>query len=556
MAVSNSTLSPTTRDYKLAARVNLSAVLQRVGKMSDPAFADFFRQNYALLQPALKHLEPAIFKKDTSEAEALKLTRDAIARLSNDVVMNLDYKALGLKKVEAQEFARQRFQREVARALQKEEAKKKARLALRYLNETALMPFKIIGTPFGFAANLLGAALDAFGVSKVARVTALAGLTTANAAMLAAPVDATPYAAKLGSVQQVFKDACTPVILAGMSANAAYTLHFNSTRPHSIERHVHDTMILAAHHGIPAIAVHAIGYFESARFTDSKANNSSASNYFMTIKPTQIRYMRTYGKGLIDYKEATQRIESGTAKRQDKAMVEAIDAIYTLSADTLERMVRAQKYPGYVHDALVMGDVNSIAVQLVAMDMAKKKPELLNPALNAKEIAGIVTDYYTEHHFLGIGNYRLLNTIAASHPTLPLTDQRGIRLHLGEDTQRRLLQVIESNPGLLKSGMNARQALESIQTKFRAYIDKPIQEFAAIHHPEKTSYDYCLTDMARRNNLPHSIPAYKAMGLDLGYDLGGLSASFARYATNFWQQIPRMSLQPETQQPLGPSLRP
>lgn len=547
MAQSNIEVLPTKRDRALAAQANLIALLRRTDQMGDPAFSDFVRQNYPALKPSLKRHAPDIFQPDTDPEQALAVIRKVIGKLTPAAIDEIDYKALGLKKIQAEEFARKRFEREVARAMQKEDAKKKARLALFYMGQSILAPVKLLSSPIHAAANVLGAALDSFGMSQKARYAAFGILASTNVGLAAMPVDATPYAAKMGSVQKVFHDACTPAILKGSGANAAYAIHFNSLKPHSIERHVHDTMILAAHHGVPAIALHAIGYFESVRFTDNKADNSSASNYFMTIKGTQIRNMRTYGKDLIDYGQGVERIEAGTATLQDKSLVKAIDAIYTLGADDLERMVRQQKYPGYVHDALVKADVNGIAVQLIAMDLAAKKPELLNPALNARDIADIVTDYYAEHHFLGMGNYRLLNTIAIKHPKISITDQKSIKSLLGDDTNRRLQQIVESNPGLLKDGMTGSEALNSIKTKFRAYIDPVMRDFEKIHNPNATSYDYCLTDEARRGDIPKTISNYRAIGYSYGFDVDKLGAAFYAKATGMLQPGQKIALEPETE---------
>jgi hypothetical protein len=521
-------------DRKRAYSVNRGILLDKLRKLSPANFHEFVKLHAQDLLPLYKRYAPALFDKKAevlSLAELQKIQLAALQKITPAIVERIDMRTVGLERVEVEKFARERIAKLQKRKDELKRARDSAVLATTQIGKglknsasaPVLMTAGLFKSGWNFytaAVNILSAGLDLFGVSRVTRVAALGVTTAAIPVQLSAPVDATPYFARMYDVKGAFHQACTPELLRGSAANVSYTMRFNTAHAHSPQKHAHDTMMMASKHGVPAIALHLISYLETGKFTDMKANNSTASGPFQIIKSTKILYLIQHGKETSLYKDAQQRMASSTASAQDLAVVRAVDAVSALPLEHLNKMVKAQKYPGYVHDALAITDLSAMAAELVAIDIAKKYPEIKNNGLSPEGIVRVMSRYYSGDHFLGRGNYDMLQTISLKNPSLSITDEKAMTAAYGAGTAKNMKNIVSLNPGLLKPGMTAGQALTTIDEKFRAFVREPLREFAQGYDPSKSTYELCLSDKGKslKQQFPQSIPLYQSIMFDLRLD--------------------------------------
>lgn len=356
---------------------------------------------------------------------------------------------------------------------------------------------------------------------------------TASAATIAAAgfgasypaLDSAPYI-PLMSTPEMMQEACVENPVAFTSAaNAVYVTSSKIAGAGDVQQLARSVMMQGARHGVPAIALHYMSYLETGKFSDTVANNSTASGFFQVIDATKFRYIKNYGADTFVYKEAAQRIGDGTASNHDRLLVTTFDTIANTSQDVLNAALKDQKLNPIQLQALTLAQDPYVQADLVGASMAKLVPEIMEEGLSAEEILELTARHYTADHFLGMSTFSKLDKMA----------QSGSEEHISV----KFSNIVTQNPGLLSGDMTAAEALDSIQAKFMEYVAKPAQVFEAAY--TGASSDICLTEEAQAT-FPDKISlghiAYLKSGLQDDYARAVEYASRARdYTVAGWEKI-------------------
>lgn len=518
----------TDKDRKMAMEANKQALLRKIQNMPPHALAGFLDKERAALVPFLKRNARELYTENADQIDiktSHAITLNALKRISLETADKISYEALGLEKTSPQVFAKQRIANEIKRAAQLQSAKAAGwgliATPVKGLYNTVSGGVILIASPIIGIGKMGGHAFDFVhglaGTSTFMR-NAIASAGLAGLALWSIqPTSAAPYVQHMDTYRDAFKEACKkPHVFLASTANATYSLYFDTDKEHSIAKHTHDTMMMAARHGVPAVGMHLIGYFETGRFTAFQSKNSSASGPTQTIDSTKMLYMKNYGKKTFLYQDAKSRMDKGTASPLDESLVRSINAISSIPLETLNAQIKSKNYAGYVHDAMVHADTSAMAVELVTLDLLKKYPELAKPDVKLDRVVEIVTDYYAKDHFLGAGNHATLVMIANKTPQLSITNYNGVKKAYGDLTAANLQRIVEGNPALLKKDMTAPQALTAIRGNFQAFVQAPLKEFKSVYNPAITTLDLCLKDKGAGQDIPRTVTRLEGMLYDAG----------------------------------------
>lgn len=274
---------------------------------------------------------------------------------------------------------------------------------------------------------------------------------------------------------------------------AAFDVAFSPDMNSSNSALAYNAMKIAQMYDLPELTGYIISYLESNRFRDLVANNSSATGYMQFIDSTALGYLHDMGKKTFTYKDAKESIESGIGSQIDlarkRAIVIAIDAIAATDKETLKQMADSKKIPDAIFEGLSLADGSIMQVELVMLDMIAKTD--IEHARTPEQVMAETVGYYQEHHFLGSGNYNVLEMLATRFPSTSITAAQDV---LGFKAGQNMISVVAGNPGLLENGMTAPEALESIKNNFREIVGPAYEKFLANYDPSKSVAETCLGD--------------------------------------------------------------
>ncbi len=541
------TLIITPQDDLRAAFINKRALLDALDNASIKKFEDFLSDNIApLIDIFPKMMGHIAAKSEMTVAEMRAIIQPALKKVPADKLSKLNLEKIVSAKaiVTPERVAEERQDRERRRA------EFRARR-----NENFVGIFTELGKGLSGAASILTGAtslratlptainaalrMTVFPAAKAVGTTAAilhiprAYGYTASAAATAAAVwgstvpafDPGPYIAEM-STREMMQEACieNPVAFTS-TANAVYVTTPGISTDNDIGQLARSVMLHGAKHGVPAIALHYMSYLETGKFSDTVANNSTASGFFQVIDATKFRYIKNYGEDTFVYKEAAQRIENGTASNHDRLLVTTFDTISETPQETLNNALKDKKLNPIQLQALTLAQDPYVQADLVGASMAKLVPEIMEEGLSAQEILELTAHHYASDHFLGMPTFNKLDKIAQSGSQEPISVK--------------FPNIVAQNPGLLSADMTAEQALDSIQTKFMDYVAKPAQAFETAY--TAAPVDICLTKEARAffpDKISLAEIAWLKSGLQGDYDRAVEYASWTRdYAIAGWEKI-------------------
>lgn len=546
----------TPQDDRVAAAANKRAFVAALESANMARFEGFLSDNIAplvdIFPKIMGHIEE---RGDMSLAEMRAILQPALKKVPPDKLSKLDMqkivRAKALTTPERVAEERQERERRIAefRARRNQNfigiftdiGKGLGGMASILTGSTTLRA--TIPTALAAAMNLtIAPAAKAIGtvaaMSHIPRAfgyTASAGAIAVGIGGASLPlVDPAPYLPSM-TTPEMMQEACVenPVALTS-TANAVYVTADNITGDSDTHQLARSVMMHGAQHGVPAIALHYISYLETGKFSDTVANNSSASGFFQAIDATKIGYIKNHGGETFVYKEAMRKIEDGTATNGDRLLVTTFDTIAATSQDALTEALKTQKLDPIQLHALTLAADPYVQADLVGASMAQMVPEIMEEGLSSEEILELAAQYYTAYHFLGTTTFRKLNQMASENSQDPISIKFS--------------RVVEGNPGLLAPDMTAAEALQSIQEKFIDYVENPARAFDVNYDASRSAVDFCLTEEAQKL-FPEKITLAQAAlyetGLHDEYSRAVDYASWGRdYAMAGWQKI-----QPATHDP-------
>ncbi|PZO86429.1 MAG: hypothetical protein DI626_06670 [Micavibrio aeruginosavorus] len=520
----------TQKDRRQAARDNREALARKISGQKPSDLAEYLLSNFETFERILPRGADLDETIDTlrggdkaEQKKTKKLLGKAVSRLKDNAVEGLAFKKLGIKEASASDYSFKR-EREAAK-IKKQRGKllsaaaNVGKFATGIAAAHIIVPAKAVQAlgaavkPFGYLLKSMGQLAAAY--PKPAALTLSAALAGAAGYGLS-PVDSAPYLTKMNpEYAKAFSRACTPDVLKGNSPlNAQYAIYFEPDGKNPRAEHAYHTMMSGARHGVPAIGLHFISYFETIGFREMMAQKSSASNPFQFLNETKLVYLKRYGAQTFEYQEAADRIAARTGKPSDHLLVNAIDTVRSTDETKLREMARSQKMPGSIYEGIRTADLSAMASELIALDIAKQKPGIKNPSNTPEQVLDMIVDYYDEHHFLGMGNYALLSNVAKKYPNLPLSDKTQLAKHVGEKDAGKITEFAKANPVFFKDSTTAPQALAAIKQKFVDFVKPEYQRFAASYTGTQSVSHICLAESGIKN-IPETIPRYQVLALQV-----------------------------------------
>lgn len=518
----------TQKDRKEAARDNREALARKISGQKPSELAEYLFQNFDSLERVLPRgldLDEAI---DTlrggdkvKQQETKKFLSKAVSRLKDGTIEGLDLKKLGIKEASAADYSFKRERDSENRKKRNAELLTATMLFGKFMASGAAVPLVVAKNTASTlwaavkpARHLLKASVHIGRAYPKQTAIALSAALAGAAGYGLSPVDSAPYLTKMNpEYAKAFSKACTPDILKGNSPlNAQYAIYFEPDGKNPRAQHAYHTMMSGARHGVPAIGLHFISYFETIGFREMMAQKSSASNPFQFLNETKLVYLKRYGAQTFEYQEAADRIATGTSKPSDHLLVNAIDAVRGTDETKLREMARSQRMPGSIYEGIRTADLSAMASELIALDIAKQKPGIKNPSNTPEQVLDMIVGYYDEHHFLGMGNYALLSKVAKKYPNLPLSDKTQLAKHVGEKDAGKITEFAKANPVFFKDNNTAPQALAAIKQKFVDFVKPEYQRFAASYTGTQSVSHVCLAESGIKD-IPETIPRYQVYAL-------------------------------------------